>query len=76
MSDSDGHAGGAVLSVACPGGMARQFRVQVRDQATASNWRLVGSFREVGAAEAAVERLAEAGTAARLIECRALPTAA
>jgi len=76
MSDSDGDAGGSMLSAACPGGMARQFRVQVRDEATASHWRLVGCFREVSAAEAAVERLVEAGTPARLIECRALPTAA
>ena len=32
MSENDSGAGGAVLSVACPGGMARQFRVQVRDE--------------------------------------------
>ncbi len=76
MSDSDGPAGGPVLAVACPGGMARQFRVQVRDEATASRWRVVGSFREVWAAEAAVERLVESGTPARLVQCRALPTAA
>jgi len=76
MSDSEGSTGGTVLAVACPGGMARQFRVQVPDEATASQWRLVGSFREGWAAEAAACRLVETGTPARVVQCRALPTAA
>jgi hypothetical protein len=79
MSDCNGPAGETgevVLSAACPGGMARQFRVQVRDEVTASHWRLVGCFREAWAAEAAVERLAESGAAVRVIDCRMLPTAA
>ncbi len=71
-----GQRGEVVLSAACPGGIARQFRVQVRDEVTASHWRLVGCFREAWAAEAAVERLAESGAAARIIDCRTLPTAA
>jgi hypothetical protein len=76
MSENDGNAGVAVLSVACPGGMARQFRVQVRDERTPGFWQLVGSFRQAGEAHAAVERLQNAGKPARVIECRALPTAA
>ena len=79
MSDSDGftgQAGAAVLSAACPGGMARQFRVQVRDETAPAHWRLVGSFREAWAAEAAAQRLSEHGTQVRLVQCRILPTAA
>lgn len=75
MLDSEG-GGAAVLAVACEGGIARQFRVQARDERVPSLWRLVGSFRQADAAQAAVERLAKEGTAARVVECRALPTAA
>lgn len=75
MLDSEG-SGAAVLAVACPGGMARQFRVQTRDERTPGLWRLVGSFRRADAAQAAVQRLAKDGTAARIVECRTLPTAA
>jgi hypothetical protein len=75
MSENDGFEGPAVMAVACPGGMARQFRVQARDERTPNLWQLVGSFREAGEARAAVERLARAGTPARVIECRTLPTA-
>lgn len=78
MTESSGPAGEAgevVLSAACPGGMARQFRVQVPDEATASRWRLVGCFREARAAKAAALLLVETGTAARIIDCRTLPTA-
>ena len=56
--------------------MARQFRVQARDERTPSLWRLVGSFRQANAAQKAVDQLIEAGTAARVVECRTLPTAA
>jgi len=56
--------------------MARQFRVQTRDERTPGLWRLVGSFRRADAAQAAVQRLAKDGTAARIVECRTLPTAA
>ena len=75
MSENDGNAGPAVLAVACPGGMARQFRVQVRDERMPGLWQLVGSFRDAGEAHAAVQRLEKAGTPARVVECRALPTA-
>ena len=76
MSENDGGAGGELLAVACPGGMARQFRVQVRDERMPHLWQMVGSFRDAEAAHAAVERLQQAGTPARIVECRALPTAA
>lgn len=76
MSENDSGAGPAVLSAACPGGMARQFRVQVRDERTASKWRLAGVFRESWEAQAAADRLVELGAPARVVECRSLPTAA
>jgi len=75
MSENDVCEGPAVMAVACPGGMARQYRVQTRDERTPNLWQLVGSFREAGEAQAAVERLAKAGTPARVVECRTLPTA-
>jgi hypothetical protein len=56
--------------------MARQFRVQTRDERVPGLWRLVGSFRQAEAARAVVERLVKTGAAARVVECRALPTAA
>jgi hypothetical protein len=76
MSENHGFEGPAVMAVACPGGMARQFRVQTRDELMPNLWQLVGSFREAGEARAADERLARAGTSARVVECRTLPTAA
>src|SRR5688500_8379825 len=53
MSDSDAPVPSSrpVLAVACPGGMARQYRVQVADAASPSQWRLVGSFREADSAK-------------------------
>src|SRR4030095_9443855 len=76
MLESEGSNNAAVLAVACPGGMARQFRVQARDERLPNMWRLVGSYRTEEVAQAAVERLARAGTTARVVECRTLPTAA
>jgi hypothetical protein len=76
VTDGEHRDGKKVLSVACPGGMARQFRVQVREELAGPRWRLVGSFREVGAAHAAAERLSQAGSEVRVVDCRALPTAA
>src|SRR5262245_41574147 len=76
MIENEGCSAAAVLAVACPGGMARQFRVQGSDERMPHRWRLCGSFRQAEAAQSAVERLASAGTAARIVECRTLPTAA
>jgi hypothetical protein len=59
-----------------PGGMARQYRVQVRDVQAAPQWRLVGNF---GNANQACDRAVELtllGQQARVVACRALPTAA
>jgi hypothetical protein len=59
-----------------PGGMARQYRVQVRDTQAAAHWRLVGNFGNAGqACDRAVE-LTLLGQQARVVACRALPTAA
>ncbi len=76
MFGNEESGGAAVLAVACPGGMARQFRVQARDERVPGLWCLVGSFREADAAQAVAERLVNTGTAARVVECRTLPTAA
>lgn len=75
MSASDG-AGGTFVSASCPGGMARQFRVQVSSSETPSCWKLVESFRDQAQADRCVERLKDAGQAARIIACGTLPTAA
>lgn len=66
----------ALVAASCPGGMARQFRVQVASGETASRWKLVGSFRDKGAARLCADRLQQAGTRARVIACKSLPTAA
>ena len=63
-----------VLAVACPGGMARQLRVQVLDESTASRWRHVGSFRDSQAATDFAARLSASGTTARVVQCNRLPT--
>ena len=65
-----------MLSVSCPGGMARQYRVQIADAATASQWRLVGSFREVSLARDCAQQYTRAGRMTRVVACRSLPTAA
>ena len=64
------------LSASCPGGMARQFRVQVCDQDDLSRWKLAGSFRESAIADDCAQRLIAAGEQVRVIDCRSLPTAA
>jgi hypothetical protein len=56
--------------------MARQFRVQVTSGETPSHWKLVGSFRDAHAADQCAARLQKAGEKSRIVECRALPTAA
>jgi hypothetical protein len=66
----------AIISVSCPGGMARQYRVQVASSETACRWRMVGSFRDNAAAGKCADRWRESGELARVIECRSLPTAA
>jgi hypothetical protein len=65
-----------VRSAACPGGMARQYRVQVQDAELPHRWRLVGSFRDIGSAESCARRAKSSGGVTRIVECRALPTAA
>ena len=65
-----------VLSVSCPGGIARQFRVQVRDSVTPSQWRQMGSFRKVSDARRLADQLTHSGLPARVVDCRSLPTAA
>ena len=65
-----------VVSVSCPGGMARQFRVQVESNETLSHWKLVGSFGDIDEAHRCAAALEQAGQHARVIACRSLPTAA
>ena len=66
----------AVLSVSCAGGIARQFRVQVRDEVTSSQWRHIAVFRRADEAHRLAEQLRLTGKFARIIDCRSLPTAA
>jgi hypothetical protein len=56
--------------------MARQFRVQVRDDETPSHWKLAGSFADLSEASTCAEQLQAAGEETRVVACRALPTAA
>jgi hypothetical protein len=69
-------AEGTLLSVSCPGGMARQFRVQVTSTETPSGWSLAGSFCERSLAQAHADELARTGQSARVVCCQSLPTAA
>jgi hypothetical protein len=75
MSEKD-RVGSSLVAVSCPGGMARQFRVQVASGETPSQWKLVGSFRDSRAARECAARLQSAGQQARVVTCGALPTAA
>jgi hypothetical protein len=64
------------ISVSCPGGMARQFRVQIASAETPELWKLAGSFRDFISAERCAAQLIDAGEHTRVIACTALPTAA
>jgi len=79
MLDYDVTAGenaAEIISASCPGGMARQFRVQVESAETLSHWQLAGSFGNAEAARRCAVALQQAGQHTRVIACRALPTAA
>lgn len=65
-----------LIAASCPGGIARQYRVQVASGETASQWKLVGSFRDLRAAGECAERHTGNGHETRVLACRALPTAA
>ena len=75
MKDYDSN-GQSVVAVSCPGGMARQFRVQVRSGETPAGWKQVGSFRDKRQAGECAARHQKAGQTTRVIACVALPTAA
>lgn len=62
--------------VSCPGGIARQFRVQVAGTDGPLAWQLVGAFRQRAEAEKCVAALKPISSRIRVVECRALPTAA
>jgi len=65
-----------LVTASCPGGMARQFRVQVASAETPSSWKLVGAFRDLGQAGQCAASLQKAGYQTRVVACSALPTAA
>ncbi len=65
-----------LISASCPGGLACQFKVQIASIETASLWQLVGSFRDRQTAGEQAARLCRSGQLARVLACRALPTAA
>jgi len=69
-------AGTSLVAVSCPGGMARQFRVQVASGETSSHWKLVGSFRDSRLARQCAADLQKAGQVARVVAWSVLPTAA
>jgi hypothetical protein len=71
---SDSKSG--LIAVSCPGGMARQFRVQVASGETPSQWKLAGTFRDDAAARLCADQLRQTGASTRILECSALPTAA
>jgi hypothetical protein len=75
MSQHESRAA-SLISVSCPGGMARQYRVQVASRETPSRWKLVGSFSDERQADACAACHSQAGEIARVILCSALPTAA
>jgi hypothetical protein len=66
----------SLIAASCPGGMARQFRVQITSSETPSQWKLVGSFRDPRRAGQCAADQQKAGQKTRIIDCRALPTAA
>ena len=66
----------AVIAVSCPGGMARQFRVQVESGDTSAGWKLVGSFRDKRQAGECAAKCQKAGQRTRVVAFNALPTAA
>jgi len=65
----------SLIAVSCPGGIARQFRVQIASSETSSHWQLVGSFRDWRRARDCAAGFERAGHNARIIDCRTLPTA-
>jgi hypothetical protein len=64
------------IGVSCPGGMARQYRVQTATPEAPQVWKLAGSFRDSAAADQCAIQLANSGQYARVIACTSLPTAA
>ena len=77
MDDQDGReTASELIAASCPGGMARQFRVQVESDEMLSHWKLVGSFGDVDDARRCAAQLEKAGQHARIVACRSLPTAA
>ena len=75
MSASDDSKSG-VIGVSCPGGMARQFRVQMATGELPVRWNLAGSFRDRREAGRCAAHLMMAGYQTRIIDCSTLPTAA
>ena len=69
-------SGPRLLAVSCAGGMARQYRVQVRDQEIPAHWSLVGSFRDREVAEQVAAGVSRSGRHVRIVACHSLPTAA
>jgi len=64
------------IGVSCPGGIARQYRVQTAAPEAPEAWKLAGSFRDAHTAYQCASRLAESGQHTRIIACTNLPTAA
>lgn len=65
----------APLAASCPGGVARQYRVQQHDPRSPSEWRLYASFRDQWHAQQCLEDLQCRGIQARIVAYSSLPTA-
>ena len=66
----------APQAASCPGGMARQYRVQCYDASSQSDWKLHASFRDHWHAQQCLEDLQSRGIRARVIAHSSHPTAA
>jgi len=64
-----------LVPVSCPGGMAPEYRVQVQG-GQSPRWQHAASYATLRQARECAARLLEGGHTARIIACRALPTAA
>jgi hypothetical protein len=77
MSDRKASPSGPrLLAASCAGGMARQYRVQVREHGLPDQWSLVGSFRDSKVAETVAAGVSRSGRQVRIVACQSLPTAA
>ena len=64
-----------VLTPSIPGGPARQYRVQVKDESEYA-WHAFATFPHQGPAQACLKELQSRGIISRMLAIRILPTSA